>query len=199
MTRTFSEPLAVQIIRVLLDIIHETHTGLEREDRSRLELIEIRPRSEEFADVPLSCSISPNDPADPIFWVDEEPVPPGQKYNTYPVAAAQEMGLGQYFNLRYTIDFTLFFQDLNVSRDEALIASQKILSRIHRAIIEEGAKRGGKLAALRRGDEFGHKLVRATNAVKRRLMLPRGAKEETFYKGKLWLQFETYFEPDEES
>jgi hypothetical protein len=32
------------------------------------------------------------------------------------------------------------------------------------------------------------------NAVKKRRLIPSGSEDETFYRGKMWLQFEAYME-----
>jgi hypothetical protein len=178
----------------VLDIIHETYTGLPREDSSRLDLVEIRPKSEEFADVPLSASVSPNDPADEDGWRDAEIASPGAQYNQYDSAKYIEMGLGQYFNLRYTVDFTFFFKQRGANRDQSLVTSQLILRRIHAAIVRESDVRKGKLAKLRQKDDLGFHLVRGSNAVKATRMLPRGSRDETLYRGKMWLQFEAFLE-----
>jgi hypothetical protein len=88
------------------------------------------------------------------------------------------------------VDFTLFFQEIGIDRDRALEISQRILMGIHKAIIKESDRQGGKLARLRRADEFGFKLIRGSNAVKKYYMLPRGSRDEVLYRGKMWLQFE---------
>ncbi len=189
--------MPLMLMEAILDIIHNSYTGQPAQpaDLAQLELIEIRPRSEGFADVPLSCSVSPGDPADSDGWVDEEMQSPGSKFNAYGGRQMIETGLGQPFNLRFTVDFTLFFQEIGLTRKQSLVVSQTIISRIHKDIILAGSTRNGRLANIRR-DDFGTSMMRSQNAVKRRRMLPRGSEEETFYKGKMWLQFEVYMEPD---
>ncbi|MCP4709971.1 MAG: hypothetical protein GY869_15210 [Planctomycetes bacterium] len=194
-------PLSVELMYAILDIINQTLTGLERDDPTLLRLVEIRPRSEEFADVVLSCSVSPNDPDDPGGWLNEEAAWPGNVYNPDASRSPIEMTSGQWVNFRYTVDFTLFYQDFEtpLSPEEAMVASQTILTRIHSAIIVDGEAQAGKsrFAELHRGDPWGNKLVWANKAVKKSNMLPRGSAEEAFYKGKMWLQFGVYMEPEE--
>jgi hypothetical protein len=189
--------ISTMIIEALLQIIRATHPGTLNEpvdEHSQLDLVEIRPKSEGFADVPLSCSISPNDPADSEGWVDEENIAQSSfRYNPWSGSAFKEMGSGQFFNIRFIVDFTLFFQEMGLSRDEAMQAANLILARIHRAIQLAGSERKGALIGLR--DSFGTHLINPNNAVKKRRMLPRGSDEETFYKGKLWLQFDVWMEP----
>lgn len=187
--------LSINLMYVILDIVNQTYTGLPLEDDSRLDLVEIRPRSEEFADVPLSVSISPNDPADSTGWMHTEITSPGAEYNKYEGTKFVELGLGQPWNYRYTVDFTFFFQERGFSREKALEVAMLILARIHQAVILEGENGRGKIAQLRRGDDLGFHLVRGSNAVKRYYVVPRGSRDETLYRGKMWLQFEAYLEP----
>jgi hypothetical protein len=188
--------LVIEIMQTVLDIIHQTVTGLERDDPTRLRLVELRPRAEEFADVSLSCTISHNDPDDWDKWNDEEAAAPGSAYVYYSGKRHLETGLNQPMNLRFTVDFVLFFQDLGLTSEKAIKAAEIIMARIHHAILWEGQHRG-RFGPLHRGDDFGHKVVNATRAVKRMRMLPQGSDEETFFKGKMWLQFETLYEPKE--
>jgi len=186
--------LATEIMRVLLDLVHESYADLPRDDRSRLELVEIRPKSGKFSRVKLSCSISPNDPADPDSWLDEEITSPGKEYNAYSATQFIEMGLGQYYNFRYTIDFTFFFMNAKMSREESLEVAQLILVRIHQAVLQAGERVGGAFGVLHKSDDFGFKLVRGGNAVKKRQLRPGGSDKKPLYRGKMWLQFETYIE-----
>jgi len=186
--------LETELMQTILDIIQEEHSGLPRDDKSKLSLTEIRPRSSEFSKVALSCSIAPNDPSDPDKWLDEEMTNPGAAYNAYPGKQYTELGIGQFYNTRFTIDFNLFFQNLDADKIEALESAQLIFKRIHHAIIREGDVRNGKFARLRKADDFGHHLVRSNNAVKKKQLRPGGSGKKTLYKGKMWLQFETYFD-----
>lgn len=192
-----SNVLSTNIIYALLDIIHETHAGLPRDDKSRLELVEIRPRSGTFSKVKLSCSIAPNDPADPSYWLDEEASWPGDAYNAYPTRDFIEMGLNQRFNMRFSIDFTMFFMNARVGRDEALRTAQLIFARLHQAILAAGERRGGKFGPLYRADDYGFSLVRGNNAVKKRQLRPGGSDKKPLYKGRMWLQFECLIETNQ--
>jgi hypothetical protein len=186
--------LSINLMQAVVDIINEQQQGLAKSDPTRLRLVEIAPRSESFADAALSCYVCPNDPDDPDGWVDEEITEPGRKYNAYSDQSMLELSGGHYFNLRFTIFFTLFYNDLGISRKKAFEASRVMFDRIQRAIFEAGLKPGGQFAQLFRGDDYGCHLVRAMNAVKKRRLIPAGAEEDTFYKGKMWLQFEAYME-----
>jgi hypothetical protein len=104
------------------------------------------------------------------------------------------MSGGHYFNLRFTIFFTLFYNELGISRNKSFEASRMMLDRIQRAIFDAGLNPDGAFGKLRRGDDYGCHLVRAMNAVKKRRLIPAGSEEESFYKGKMWLQFEVYME-----
>jgi len=190
--------LILDLMQTVLDIIHLTVTGLERDDPTRLRLVEMRPRDEGFADALLSCSISHNDPDNIEEWNDEEAVWPGNDYNN--TRRYLEIGgLNQYFNLRFTVDFVLFFQELGLTSDAATRAAEMIMARIHHQMLIEGQKRKGRFAPFFRADDFGQMLVNATRSVKRMRMLPQGSDEETFFKGKMWLQFETIYEPVEQN
>ncbi len=190
--------ISLTLIQILLNIIHQESTGLDRDDPTRLRLIEVQPRSEEFADLILSCSISPNDPDNPDDWLDEEIVSPGNKYNIQGSKSYLEIGgSGQFFNLRFTASFTLFFQDLGIDPDVALESSRLIMARIHRAVLREGSSRRGAFSSAYRTDDFGVRLTNASRAVKKRVMLPRGSSDEAFYKGKMYFQFEVLLDPEE--
>jgi hypothetical protein len=183
--------LAINLMYVVMDIIHETYTGLPASDHSKLNLLQLRPRSEAFADVPLSASIAPNDVANSRDWRNEEMTWPGSKYNTNSSKDLVEVGgLGGYYNFRYTVDFTLFFQELGLTPDEGLVAAMSIIMRIIHAIMVESERQGGKLAKLRKADDLGFSLFRSSNAVKAWHMIPRGSDQEVLYRGKAWLQFE---------
>jgi hypothetical protein len=105
-----------------------------------------------------------------------------------------ELGGGHYINLRFTVFFTLFYNELGFSRKVAFESSRIMLDRIHRAIFEAGLMPGGVFGDLQRSDDFGCHLVRAMNAVKKRRLVPAGSEGEPFYRGKMWLQFEAYME-----
>ena len=106
-----------------------------------------------------------------------------------------ETGLDQYYNLRFTIDFTMFLLDIGVKGDEAYEITETILERLHFAILNEGSRRGGAFSKLFTTDEFGHKLINANRAVKKRHARPGGSAKKTLYKARMWLQFEAYIEP----
>lgn len=186
--------LSINLMQAVVDIINEQQKNLPKKDPTQLRLVEIAPRSEEFADSGLSCYICPNDPDDPDGWADEEVTAPGRAYNAYSDRSMLELSGGHYFNLRFTIFFTLFYNDLGITRQKAFEASRVMLDRIQRAIFEAGLKPDGPFARLFRGDDYGCHLIRAMNAVKKRRLIPAGSDAETFYKGKMWLQFEVYME-----
>jgi len=75
--------LSINLMQTLVEIIQEQQKGLAKKDPTRLRLIEIGPKSEDFADSGLSCYIVPNDPDDPDGWCDEEITAPGRQYNAY--------------------------------------------------------------------------------------------------------------------
>lgn len=187
--------LSVNLVDALLAILKAScQTGLKLTDPTRLNLIEIGPRSEEFADAGLSCFICPNDPEDPDGWADEEITEPGKKYNTTASTTMIESGGGQFFNLRFTIIFVLFYNELGISRQEAFVASRVMLDRIQRAIFDAGLSEGETFGKLFRGDKSKFHLFHASRAVKKRRLTPSGSETETFYRGKMWLQFEAYME-----
>lgn len=189
--------LSIRIMQALVQIIQDQQANLEPNDPSRLRLVEIGPKSEDFADLALTCLICPNDPDDPDGWCDEEITEPGRNFNAYSDKRLVELSGGQNYNLRFTIFFTLFYNELGIDRQTAFEASRTMFSRIHRAIFEAGLYHGdgrGYFGPLRRSDDYGCHLVRAMNAVKRRRLTPAGSSEESFYRGKMWLQFEAYME-----
>lgn len=186
--------LSINLMQTVVDIINEQQKGLKKTDPTRLRLVEIGPKSEEFADSGLSCYVVPNDPDDPDGWCDEEITAPGRQYNAYSEKTMLELGGGHYFNLRFTIFFTLFYNDLGISRQKAFEASRIMLDRIQRAIFEAGLVPNGPFGKLQRSDDHGCHLVRSMNAVKKRRLIPSGSEDETFYRGKMWLQFEAYME-----
>jgi hypothetical protein len=185
----------MNLMRTLVEIINQQQAGLEKKDPTRLRLIEIAPRSEEFADSGLSCYICPNDPDEPDGWTDEEITEPGKKYNTTSAANVIESGGGQFYNLRFTIFFTLFYNDLGgVDRQKAFESSRIMLDRVHRAIFEAGLVTGGPFGQLQHKDDSKFHLHSFNNAVKKRRLIPAGSDTEPFYRGKMWLQFEVYME-----
>lgn len=186
--------LSINLMRTVVEIINKQQANLPKSDPTRLRLVEIGPRSEDFADSGLSCYICPNDPDDPDGWADEEITAPGRQYNAYSDKSMLELGGGHYFNLRFTIFFTLFYNDLGVSRKTAFESSRVMLDRIQRAIFEAGLQPNGPFGKFQRGDDTKVHLVRSMNAVKKRRLIPSGSADETFYKGKMWLQFEAYME-----
>lgn len=186
--------LSIKLMQAVVDIINEQQAGLPKNDPTRLRLVEIGPKSEEFADSGLSCYVCPNDPDDPDGWTDDEITEPGRNYNAHSNKTMLELSGGHYINLRFTIFFTLFYNDLGVSRQVAFESSRVMFDRIHRAIFEAGLKPDGVFRPLYRSDDFGCHLVRAMNAVKKRRLIPAGSDQETFYRGKMWLQFEVYME-----
>lgn len=186
--------LHVNLMHAVLNIINETYTGLPAEDPSRLELVEIRPRSGDFSKVTLSCSIAPNDPADPTNWIDEELAWPGNLFNNG--VRQIEMGGGQYFNKRYTVDFNFFFMREGIGREQSIEIAELIFARIHSALVAAGRNQGGEFETLFIQDDLGFSLARtgAARSVKRMQLRPGGSSKKTLYKGKMWLQFETYIE-----
>jgi hypothetical protein len=187
--------LSMNLMRTIVEIIESQQAGLPKKDPTRLRLVEIAPRSEEFADSGLSCYICPNDPDNPDGWTDEEITEPGKKYNATSSATMIESGGGQFYNLRFTIFFTLFFNDLGgINRQKAFESSRTILDRIHRAIFEAGLVSGGPFGQLRHKDDYKCHLHSFANAVKKRRLIPAGSDTDTFYRGKMWLQFEVYME-----
>lgn len=180
------------IMQATLDLIRQVQQNLEQDDPTRLRLIEPRPRSEEFADVYLSCSISSNDPDDPGAWVSEQilrwptqqglnsPEDSGRNFN--------ELGGGVGYNLRFVLDFQFFYNELGTPRDVALQAASIILTRIQAAIVRD------RSVYRKIKDDFGNRMVRWDKAVVKRELRPAGSNEETFLKGKLWLEFQIYQE-----
>ena len=189
--------LVIELMQAILDIINMTMTGLKRDDPTRLRLVEMRPRAEEFADLLLSCSVTHNDISSTEQWNDEEQAAPGSDYNYFSGVRHLELGNNQPLNIRFTVDFTLFFSELGLNSDKAIRAAEEIVARIHHRFLIEGQQRG-RFGQLYTGHRYGHKLVNANRCVKRMRMLPRGSDEETFLKGKMWLQFETLYEPVEQ-
>jgi|GEM_PF-3343059 len=194
--------LDLEIMNIVLDIVHEDFTGDAREDRTKLELVEIRPRDGQFSRVSLSASISPNDPAKPDEWHDEEASRSSGSgdYNEYNFTDYKESGLGQFFNLRFSVDFNMNFTKFDFSpgadkRTEALEIAKTVFVRTHRAMLDAGERHQGKFRPLYAADEFGFRLVRAGNCVKHRVLRPGGSDRQPIFKGKMWLQFETYLEP----
>ncbi|MBE7473127.1 MAG: hypothetical protein HS114_28690 [Anaerolineales bacterium] len=186
--------LSINLMQTVVEIINEQQKGLKKNDPTRLRLVEIGPKSEDFADSGLSCYICPNDPDDPDGWADEEITEPGRQFNTTSNKSMLELGGGHYFNLRFTIFFTLFYNELGINRKVAFESSRIMLDRIQRAIFEAGLVPNGPFGKLQRADDFGCHLVRSMNAVKKRRLTPAGSEGETFYRGKMWLQFEAYME-----
>lgn len=188
-------------MRIILDIVHEDFTGDPREDRNKLELVEIRPRTGSFSRVSLSASISPNDPAKPDEWHDEEASRSSGSgdYNEYNFTDYKETGLGQFMNLRFTVDFNMNFTKFDFTegrekRAEALEIAKTIFARIHYNLLLAGEHLGGKFTPLYQADDFGFRMIRSGNCIKRRVLRPGGSDRQPIFKGKMWLQFETYLE-----
>ena len=190
--------LRVELMRAVLDIINETYVDLPRDDRTRLSLVQIRPRSGEFSKVALSCSVAPNDPSNPENWYDEEIASPGKQYNLYQGARYLEMGLNQYYNLRFTVDFNFFFMRQGISKEESLESAEIVFARIHQALLLAGEDQAGRFSSLYHSDSFGMKLARggAARCLKRKELRPGGSVKKPLYKGRMWLQFESLLEGD---
>ena len=190
------KPLAVMIMETLLKVVQITVDDLADDDPSRLRLVELKPRAEEFADLGLSCSISHNDSDDQEQWNDEEAAAPGSQYAYYSGKRHLELGLNQPWNMRFTIDFQLFYQELGIDTIEALAAAELMIARIHHAFALLGESRNNIFGPLYKGDYTGNKLIDATRSVKRSRVITQGSDEETFLKAKMWLQFTTLLEPE---
>lgn len=185
--------IETEIMKVIKRILEEAQAGLPSDDPTRLRLIEIAPRSESFSDSVLSCYIAPNDPEDPDKWADEEITEPGKEYNSYTAKNITELGGGQYYNIRFTVHFYLAYNDLGLSRQTAYESSRVILNRSHHALMTQGMANGAFMQ-LQRGDINNTHMVRASRCVKKRRLIPSGSEEDTFLRGKMWLQFEVYME-----
>lgn len=176
----------------VLKLITESIEGLEGDDPSKLRLVEYYPRSEEFADLMLSCSISPNDPNDPGGWADQELI----DRPSFLMAPAKEYGRGklevgghsQHFLRRFLLELRLYYGELGVPRDEAIAAARLITGRIQRAIIADNKY----LRGLK--DELGARMMVWNTAVKRVETIPSGSKEETMIKAYMHLSFEVLHE-----
>lgn len=181
--------LPLEIMQTVLVIVQGLMADKSDADPTRLRLIELRPKAEEFADLILSCSISHNDPENPSDWNDEE-IPPlmGDNYQTG--RTYLELGLNQPWNLRFTIEFVLFYQDLGVSSKVAIKSAEQIIAEIGLALYQAGISREGAFRPLFGSDSYGMRLTSASRCVKRVRILPQGSDEETFFKCKMWLQFE---------
>lgn len=180
------------IMSSTLDIINRDLVGLPRGDSTLLRLVEFRPRSESFADVVLSCSISPNDPDNPNSWKHEQIVkwPPQQGFSQSEAGQNfNEIGGGVGYFHRFTVDFQLFYNEIGASRDRAIESAWIILARIQSAIVKDRSVYP-KIGV----DDFGRKLVRWDKAVTGLEVLPKGSSEEVFIQAKMWLQFEAYHE-----
>lgn len=186
--------LALQIMETVLSVINDLMKDKEDSDPTRLRLVELRPKAEEFADLILSCSISHNDPENPGDWNDEE-LPPLMGDNYQPGRVFLELGQNQAWNLRFTIDFTLFYQDLGVSSKVAVTSTETMIAEIGHALFVAGSIPRGRFRPLFGADDYGMRLTNASRCVKRVRILPQGSDEETFFKAKMWLQFEALREP----
>ena len=176
-------------METVLQVINGLMDNKDDSDPTRLRLVELRPKAEEFADLILSCSISHNDPDNPNDWNDEE-IPPLMGDNYQPGRLFLELGQNQAWNLRFTVDFTLFYQDLGVSSKVAIQSSEAMLAEISHALFMAGITREGAFRPLFGADQYGLRVINASRCVKRIRILPQGSDEETFFKAKLWLQFE---------
>ena len=183
--------ISILIMEAVLELIKAEMRELQTDDPARLRLIEFRPRSEDFADVYLSCSITPNDPDDPGDWEDQEITRYPSKQGVYEQDYGRnfnEMGGGQGFDYRFSLSFRLFYNELGIPREEAISSARIIMARIKTAIMRDRVH----LAGLR--DDFGAKLVRWDKGVKVMETTPAGSAEETFVNAKMKLSFEVYQE-----
>ena len=179
--------LSSMIMEAVLDLIVNEMKELKPDDPTRLNLVELRPRSEDFAERILSLSMSPNDPDDPGGWEDVEITKWPPKQDPYSQDYGKnfgEMGGGQGFSLRFTLGMRLFYNEMGTSREEAVASSRIIIARIKTAILRE------REIFVRMRDDFGTQLLVWHNAVKRTETLPAGSAEETFIIAEMYLQFE---------
>jgi len=191
--------ISYMIMQRLLRIINADLTGLDDSDPTKLRLVEIRPRSEEFADMVLSCSIATNDPDSPGGWEDVEITKYPQRQNAWGDNFGRnfnEIGGGQGFERRFTLFFNLYYSEMDVSRDDAARASRIIMSRIQKALVSNHAAPAElRIAGLR--DDFGNLVISTDKAVKSMETTPAGSSEEVSIRGKMRLSFPTYNEPME--
>jgi hypothetical protein len=183
--------ISILIMEGILKLITAEMSELEADDPARLRLVEFRPRSEDFADQLLSCSIAPNDPDDPGGWEDTEITRYPSKQGVYEQDYGRnfnEMGGGQGFDYRFSIGFRLFYNEMDINRETALASARIILARIKTAIMHDRIH----LAGLR--DDFGSQIVRWDKGVKTMETTPAGSAEETFVNMKMKLSFEVYQE-----
>lgn len=183
----------------LIRIISNDVAGLDDTDPTKLRLVELRPKSEEFADMILSCSIATNDPDNQGAWEDVEITKYPQRQNAWGDNFGRnfnEMGGGQGFERRFTLFFNLYYSELDVTRDEAIVASRIIMSRIQKAIVSNhNADPDLRIAGLR--DDFGNLVISTDKAVKTMETIPAGSSEEVSIRGKMHLSFPVYNEPME--
>ena len=183
--------LSIMIMDATLKLIIAEMEELEQGDPTKLNLVELRPRSEDFADRLLSLSMSTNDPDDPGGWEDVEITKWPPKQDPYSQDYGKnfgEMGGGQGFSLRFTLGMRLFYNEMGTTREEAVASARIIIARIKTAILRDNHIFRG----LR--DDFGAQVTVWHKAVKRTEALPAGSAEETFVNAKMYLQFEVYQE-----
>ena len=190
--------ISYMIMARLLRIINHDLTGLDDNDPTKLHLVEIRPRSEEFADMILSCAIATNDPDSPNDWEDREITKYPVRQNAWGDDFGRnfnEIGGGQGFERRFTLTFNLYFSEMNTDRDTAIRASRIIMSRIHRAIIANHLVDDPELKIAGLRDDFGNYVISSDKAVKSMETIPAGSMDEVSIRGKMRLSFMVYNEP----
>jgi len=157
--------------------------------------IEMRPRNEDFADRALSIWISTNDPENPGSWQNEAILAwPRQKGNMRPDYAGRSfntLGGGQGFYRRFTLGFFLLFTELGIPRQQALVAGNAMMQRIHNGFINPAVSRKffGVLS-----DKY-VTIVDYDKAVQKTEATPSGSEEDTIFRGKIYLEFAVYHEP----
>jgi len=183
------------IMQAILNIINLEMTGLENNDPTKLRLVEIVPKSENFDKYKLTCTISPNDPSDPGAWKSEEvtkwPKQQSQYVNDYG-RNFNEISGGQGYTLAFTVNLDLYYQRMGLTNEQVMEATMIILAKIRTAILND-AWRHKQLTGLK--DDFGGSVVSSDKAVKDFEVTPRGGKSSAFTRAKMRLAIEVYYEP----
>ncbi len=180
------------IMKAILDIISLEFGEPVDDDPTSLRLIELPPRDENFDRAKLSCVIYPNDPDNPGTWVSEDTNKWLQR--SMPFGAADKYNImegGQAFIMRFTLKFELLYQRDKLPKETVLNAANVIMSRIHRALLDDH-KRNKKLVGL--SDDFGAYVIKSTRAVKKKELHIRGGSKTPFASGKMYLEVEVYYD-----
>ncbi len=177
--------LTTMLAEKLLLLVREAVDELPPDDPARLRWIEQGPRSENFADELLSLEVRHNDPSNPGSWRDQEvQYWPNTDLSDRKNAVQEVGGINQGYMRRFTMVLQLFYSELGLGKEVAGPAAAEMMKRIHVKLLRASR------AQLRLRDDFGEQVI-PTNIVKHSELLGSGSSNESNYRGRFWIEFNT--------